>query len=70
MPIVPDHVNIGMLSFPRMDQLDFTGAFEVLSRLPNSTVHVVLRKNSIWLPSDRDVGTCFFGFPALENLRS
>jgi hypothetical protein len=30
----------------------------------------VLRKNSIWLPSDRDVGTCLFGFPSLENLRS
>jgi hypothetical protein len=30
----------------------------------------VLRKNSIRLPSDRDVGTCFFGFPSLENLRS
>jgi hypothetical protein len=31
---------------------------------------IVLRKNSIWLPSDRDVGTCFFGFSSLENLRS
>jgi len=31
---------------------------------------VVLRKNPIWLPSDRDVGTCFFGFPSLENLGS
>src|SRR5215472_15745334 len=30
----------------------------------------VLRKNSIWLSSDRDVGTCFFGLPSLENLRS
>src|SRR6516165_7367856 len=30
----------------------------------------VVRKNSIWLPSDRDVDTCFFGLPALENLRS
>ena len=30
----------------------------------------VLRKNSIWLLSDRDVGTCFFGFPSLENLRN
>jgi len=32
--------------------------------------HIVgpeLRKNSIWLPSDRDVGTCFFGFPSLET---
>jgi hypothetical protein len=30
---------------------------------------VVVRKNSIRLPSDRDVGT-YFGFAALENPRS
>ena len=36
----------------------------------NEAVTPVLRKNSIWLPSDRDVGTCFFGFPTLENSRS
>jgi hypothetical protein len=31
---------------------------------------VVVRKNSIRLPSDRDVSTYLFGFAALENPRS
>lgn len=35
------HLTIGCLIFPRMDQIDFTGPFEVLSRIPNSTVHVM-----------------------------
>jgi len=37
------HVTIGCLIFPRMDQIDFTGPFEVLSRVPDSTVHVVAK---------------------------
>jgi cyclohexyl-isocyanide hydratase len=46
--MAPDHVNIGMLIFPQMDQLDFTGAFEVFSRIPNATVHVLWKdKNPI-----------------------
>jgi len=32
---------IGMLLFPRMTQLDLTGPYEVLARLPNTTVHLV-----------------------------
>lgn len=37
----PDrHLQIGALVFPAMDQMDFTGPFEVLSRTPNSTFHV------------------------------
>jgi cyclohexyl-isocyanide hydratase len=32
---------IGMLLFPRMTQLDFTGPYEVFARLPNTTVHIV-----------------------------
>jgi len=32
---------IGFLIFPRLTQLDFTGPFEVLSRLPGAVVHVV-----------------------------
>src|SRR3989304_3208652 len=32
---------IGMLIFPRLTQLDMTGPYEVLARLPNSTVHLV-----------------------------
>lgn len=32
---------IGMLLFPRLTQLDLTGPYEVLSRLPNTKVHLV-----------------------------
>ena len=32
---------VGCLVFPRQDQIDFTGPFEVLSRIPDSTVHVI-----------------------------
>jgi hypothetical protein len=29
------HLTIGCLVFPQQDQIDFTGPFEVLSRIPN-----------------------------------
>ncbi len=32
---------IGMLIFPRLTQLDMTGPYEVLARLPNTIVHLV-----------------------------
>ncbi len=32
---------IGMLLFPRLTQLDLTGPYEVLARLPNTRVHLV-----------------------------
>jgi len=38
------HINIGALVFPQMDQIDLTGPFEVLSRLPNSTFHLVWKE--------------------------
>ena len=34
------HLEIGLLLFERVDQIDMTGPFEVLSRLPNSTCRV------------------------------
>ncbi|MGE0565233.1 MAG: DJ-1/PfpI family protein [Pseudolabrys sp.] len=34
---------IGMLLFPRLTQLDLTGPYEVLARLPNSAVDLVAR---------------------------
>ncbi|GGG78580.1 DJ-1/PfpI family protein [Edaphobacter dinghuensis] len=37
------HLHIGALIFPRMDQIDFTGPFEVLSQVPDSTFHVIGR---------------------------
>jgi cyclohexyl-isocyanide hydratase len=38
------HLNIGAIVYPRMDQIDFTGPFEVLSRLPDSTFHVAWKE--------------------------
>jgi cyclohexyl-isocyanide hydratase len=35
------HRCIGMLLFPRLTQLDLTGPYEVLARLPDTTVHLV-----------------------------
>jgi len=44
------HLEIGAIVFPNMDQCDFTGPFEVLSRLPDSTFHIAWR----WRESIRD----------------
>jgi cyclohexyl-isocyanide hydratase len=35
------HLQVGILIFPELDQLDFTGPFEVLARMPNSKVHLL-----------------------------
>src|SRR5215475_8787688 len=37
------HLQIGGILFPEMDQADFTGPFEILSRVPNSTFHIVAK---------------------------
>ena len=42
-PLRKKALNIGALIFPRMDQIDFTGPFSVLSRVPDATVHVMAR---------------------------
>ncbi|HEX8892018.1 MAG TPA: DJ-1/PfpI family protein [Terriglobales bacterium] len=34
-------LSVGCLVFERMDQIDFTGPFEVLSRMPDTTVQVI-----------------------------
>jgi cyclohexyl-isocyanide hydratase len=34
-------LSIGVLIFPDMDQIDFTGPFEVLARVPDAKVHVI-----------------------------
>ena len=36
-----DHLNVAALVFPGMDQIDLTGPFAVLSRLPDATVRLV-----------------------------
>lgn len=41
------HLNIGALIFPNMDQCDFTGPFEVLSRIPDSTFFTIWKDKQI-----------------------
>jgi len=45
-PAADHHLHIGAIIFPRMDQFDFTGPFEVLSRIPNSTMHIAWKDTS------------------------
>jgi cyclohexyl-isocyanide hydratase len=49
MAAIPEHrrLEIGGLIFPNMDQCDFTGPFEVLSRVPNSTFHTVWKDKGV-----------------------
>ncbi len=35
------HLDIGILMYPKMDQIDANGPFDVLARVPNSTVHIL-----------------------------
>ena len=37
-------LQIGLLAFPRMTQLDMTGPFEVFARIPNAAVHLVWKR--------------------------
>jgi cyclohexyl-isocyanide hydratase len=37
-------MQIGALIFPDMDQMDFTGPFEVLARLPETKIHVIWKQ--------------------------
>ncbi len=39
-------LSVGCLIFEQMDQIDFTGPFEVLSRMPDSAVQIIAKKLS------------------------
>jgi cyclohexyl-isocyanide hydratase len=41
LQIATRSLSVGCLIFPQMDQIDFTGPFEVISRKSDTTVHVV-----------------------------
>jgi cyclohexyl-isocyanide hydratase len=41
------HLKIGSLIFPNMDQCDFTGPFEALSRIPNSTFYTLWKDKGV-----------------------
>jgi cyclohexyl-isocyanide hydratase len=39
-------LSVGCLIFDRMDQIDFTGPFEVLSRMPDTTIRIMAKKSA------------------------
>ena len=39
--ITAQPLSVGYLIFERMDQIDFTGPFEVLSRMPDTTIRII-----------------------------
>src|SRR4029077_13353657 len=39
-----DELQIGFVLFPRVTQLDFTGPLQVVSRIPNSKVHLIWKR--------------------------
>ena len=52
-------LSVGCLIFERMDQIDFTGPFEVLSRMPDTTLQIVAKEpapirdvQGLWLTPD------------------
>jgi cyclohexyl-isocyanide hydratase len=41
------HVQIGAIVFPQVDQMDLTGPFAVLSRLPNSSFQLLWKNTQL-----------------------
>jgi len=57
-------LTIGFLLFPRLNQLDFTGPFEVLSRLPGATVRTLWKQAG---PVRSDTGLTMLADTALAD---
>jgi cyclohexyl-isocyanide hydratase len=64
MPETPSSFTIGMLIFPRMTQLDFTGPFEVFARIPGVKVHVLWK---LIEPVVSDTGLAILPTTTLDN---
>src|ERR1017187_4753750 len=45
-PDQKEHLHLGAILFPGMDQADFTAPFEVLVNIPDSTFHVLGREKA------------------------
>jgi len=61
-------LQVGMLCYPRLTQLDLTGPYEVLSRMPDAEVHI-LRKDTAPVKNER--GFCIvptLSLPESPNL--
>ena len=57
-------IQIGLLIFPRMTQLDMTGPFEVFARIPNAKVHLVWKRIE---PVQSDTGLMILPSTTLDD---
>ena len=57
-------IQIGMVLFPELTQLDLTGPFEVFARLPNAEVHLIWKNLE---PVRSDVGLCILPTTTFEE---
>ncbi len=48
-------LHVGMLCYPRRTQLDMTGPYEVLARLPDTKVHILWKETA---PVKTETGFC------------
>jgi cyclohexyl-isocyanide hydratase len=60
----PDPLTIGFLLFPRLTQLDFTGPYEVMSRLPGAQVKLLWKEAG---PVRADTGLTMLADTALAE---
>src|SRR6059058_4466823 len=42
--VMPEPLHIGLLLFPKVTQLDFTGPLQVFSRVPGATIHLIWKR--------------------------
>lgn len=48
VPVPPEHhIRIAAIVFPRIDQIDLTGPFAVLSRLPNASIQLLWKDTTL-----------------------
>src|SRR5215469_11526959 len=57
-------LQVGMLCYPRLTQLDLTGPCEVLSRMPNSKVHILWKEIT---PVKTESGFCIVPTTTLQD---
>src|SRR5215472_9466288 len=59
-----DKLQIGMLCYPRLTQLDLTGPYEVLCRMPDTEVHIIWKDTK---PVRTESGFCIVPTLSLSN---
>ena len=62
-----EKLQIGMLCYPRLTQLDLTGPYEVLCRMPDTEVHIIWKHTK---PVRTESGFCIVPCSVFATPRS